>query len=96
MLGHGNKHHRYDVRAENETRGGIGEDQMGGYEDWKTWRCHKLNYAAVGGTRGADLRLDWRRAFLSPDINGNGFMAACHSAGKPVNPPDTGSNPTCT
>jgi len=36
MLGHENKHHRYDVRTEDETRGGIGEDQMGGNEDWKT------------------------------------------------------------
>jgi len=55
-------------------------------------RPEEMDYAEFGCTRGAGLRLDWRRAFLSL----GDAATPCHSVGKPVNIPVIVSYPTWT
>jgi len=49
------------------------------FRSLSTKRFEEVGYAEVGCTRGADLRLDWRRAFLSLDD----AASPCHSVGRP-------------
>ena len=40
-------------------------------------------YEEIGSTRGADLRLDWRRACLSVGAEEVGLTSEAHSLGSP-------------